>query len=85
MTKKERLQIRKRMISDSLGTRSLRRSARKASLNAQRASRVLNIPYTIIQNGIIYEVYDHKKTEIGKVDKINLETRGLKRGSKLCL
>ena len=44
MTNRERKQIRKRVISAS-GHRSLRRSARRASLNAQRASRVLDIPY----------------------------------------
>lgn len=84
MTKKERLQIRKRMISDS-ETRSLRRSARNASLNAQRTARVLDIPYTVIRDRIIYTVRKDQWTQTGKIDRIISEGSGLKKGSKLCL
>ncbi len=84
MTNRERKQIRKRVISAS-GHRSLRRSARRASLNAQRASRVLDIPYTVLKSGIIYTVYKDKWIEAGKVDKIVSEKIGLRKGSKLCL
>ena len=84
MTNRERKQIRKRVISAS-GHRSLRRSARRASLNAQRASRVLDIPYTVLKSCIIYTVYKDKWIEAGKVDKIVSEKIGLRKGSKLCL
>lgn len=84
MTNKERKQIRKRVIS-AYGNRSLKRSARRASLNAQRASRVLDIPYTIMKSGVIYTVHKDKWTEAGRVDKIASEKTGLRKGSKLCL
>lgn len=84
MTNRERKQIRKRIISAS-GHRSLRRTARRASLNAQRASRVLDIPYNVIKNGVIYTVLKDKWVAEGKVDKITSEKPGLRKGSKLCL
>lgn len=84
MTNRERKQIRKRVISAS-GHRSLRRSARRASLNAQRASRVLDIPYSVLKSGVIYTVHKDKWVEAGKVDKITSEKTGLRKGSKLCL
>ncbi len=84
MTNRERKQIRKRIISAS-GHRSLRRTARRASYNAQRASRVLDIPYDVIKDGVIYTVLKDKWLEAGKIDKITSEKSGLRKGSKLCL
>lgn len=84
MTNRERIQIRKRLISAS-GHRSLRRTARRASLNAQRASRVLDIPYDVIKDGVIYTVVKNKWVEAGKVDKVASEKSGLRKGTKLCL
>lgn len=84
MTNRERKQIRKRIISAS-GHRSLRRTARRASLNAQRASRVLDIPYNVIKDGVIYTVLKDNWVAEGKVDKITSEKPGLRKGSKLCL
>lgn len=84
MTNRERLKIRKRMILTS--SRELRLSARKASLNAQRASRVLDIPYSVIKEGIIYTVHKDRHVQSGKLSKrITLEKVGLRKGSKLCL
>lgn len=84
MTNRERLKIRKRMILT--GSRELRLSARKASLNAQRASRVLDIPYTVLQDGIIYTVHKDKQEVSGKIlRKVTPEKTGLRKGTKLCL
>lgn len=67
-------------------SKELRLSARKASLNAQRTSRVLDIPYTIIQKGIIYTVHKNKQEVVGKVfRKVTPKITELKKGTKLYL
>ena len=72
MTSREGKQIRKRVVSAS-GHRSLRRSARRAALNAQRASRVLDIPYTILKSGVIYTVHKDKWVEAIFSAKMNAD------------
>ena len=86
MNNRERMEIRKRVISAS-GHRSLRRSARRASFNAQRISRGLDIPYTVIKGGIIYTVYNDKWTETRRIDKkkVSSNTIRLRKGDKIFL
>lgn len=75
----------KRILLAASQNRNLIRSARRASQNAQRISRALDIPYEIIKDGIIYSIKKDKAVQIGTIHKVKSNTPGLVKGSKICL
>ncbi|AZB30296.1 MULTISPECIES: hypothetical protein [Chryseobacterium] len=78
-----RKQRTKRILQST--TRSLLRSARRASENSQRISRALGISYEVIRDGKIYRIEGDKTKEVGIISKVVSEKTGLKKGSKIHL
>ena len=61
------------------------RFARAASRNAKRSSIALDIPFEIIKDGGIYQVYEGNMIRTATLPKIKSDTVGLTKGSKICL
>jgi hypothetical protein len=80
-----RIPRKNRILSTATENRNLIRSARRASQNAQRISRALEIPYEIIKDGVIYSIKKEGAVKVGVVHKIKSNTSGLVKGSKICL
>ena len=59
--------------------------AKDASSNAKRTSKALEIPYHIIKDGVIYDVYDNNTTMTSNLKKTNSNKSDLIKGSKICL
>ena len=59
MKRKTNILIRRGKISRELMRRGLIQSAKEASADAKRSSKALNIPFDIIKNDGIYQVFDN--------------------------
>ncbi|MDV4043696.1 hypothetical protein CMT37_12815 [Elizabethkingia anophelis] len=65
--------------------RELVRFAKAASQDAKRSSRALDIPFYIIKDGAIYQVYEGSMIKTATLRKANPERSGLTKGSRICL
>ena len=85
MKRKTNILIRRGKISRELMRRGLIQSAKEASADAKRSSKALNIPFDIIKNDGIYQVFDNSMIKTASILKIRSEKTGLTVGSKICL
>ena len=74
------------MASRKLSSRrELVRFAKTASQNAKRSSIALDIPYEIIKDGGIYQVFEGSMIRTATLQKANVDKSGLTKGSRICL
>lgn len=65
--------------------KTLLKYAKTASINAKRSSIALNIPFEIIKDGNLYQVYDGSMIKTATIRKIESKKNGFTKGSKICL
>lgn len=79
--------IRGRMIAEhrAASRRVLISIAKSASHNAKRSSIALEIPFEIIKDGGIYQVFDGSMIKTASLRKAISDKSGLTKGSRICL
>jgi hypothetical protein len=85
MKRKAQILIRREKISRELRYRILMQYAKEASADAKRSSNALDIPFDIIKNDGIYQVFNNSMIKTASVLKVKSEKMGLTKGSKISL